>query len=180
MAHETSPKIYPRNPRYVLQLHDKKVLRFAPYPRGSRSFYTEIHNLSESGMAFTVPYLDVPNIDETIMVEFTPPGEGMNSIACFGHVKRVQNYTVIEADFFQKNCKLVAVKFSGLQPEQTTALRQALDKEFKKINLSFSRQQLRLRFLWMLKFKKRQLFWGAASLGVIAASLALSLHLFFS
>lgn len=172
MSQQNPQAIYPRSPRYVLQLHDKKVVRFAPYPRGNRSFVTEIHNLSETGMAFTVPYLDTPNVDETIMVEFTPPGGG-DSVACFGHVKRVQNYTVIEADYFQKNCKLVAVRFVNMQEPQVQAIRKALASEFKKMNVMFSRQQLKLRFLWMLKFKRKQLYWIASSTCVFMASLLL-------
>jgi hypothetical protein len=177
MSNEKSPDnkhqqvLYPRSPRYVLQLNDKKVLRYAPYPRGNRSFFTEIHNLSETGMAFTVPYLDTPNQDEIIMVEFTPPGG--TSIACFGHVKRVQNFSVIEADFFQKNCKLVAIKFVNLQEEQARAIRMALSMEFKKINLIFSRQQMKMRILWMLKFRRRQLYYGAAGMTFAIAAITL-------
>jgi type III secretory pathway component EscS len=176
MSNENSQKhdspIAPRSPRYVLQLNDRKVLRYAPYPRGNRSFVTEIHNLSETGMAFTVPYLDTPHTDETIMVEFTPPGGG-NSIACFALVKRVQNFTVIEDDFFQKNCKLVAVRFVNIQEEQALAIRMALAIEFKKINLVFSRQQMKMRLLWMLKFRRRELAIGAGTTIFVATVLGL-------
>ncbi|MCC6138000.1 MAG: PilZ domain-containing protein, partial [Bdellovibrionaceae bacterium] len=113
MSQDTAGKIYPRSPRYVLQMKDKKVLRYAPYPRGNRAFFTEIVNLSESGMAFTVPYLDCPHKNEIIMVEFTPPGD-TKSIACYAQVKRIQKMSIIESDFFQKNCKVIAVTFTSL------------------------------------------------------------------
>ncbi len=87
MSSESSKEIYPRSPRYVLQLKDKKVLRYASYPKGHRSFFTEIINMSETGMAFTVPFLDTPNKNEIIMVEFSPPNS--SPIACYGKVLRV-------------------------------------------------------------------------------------------
>ena len=93
-------------------MKDKKIMRYAPYPKGHRAFFTEVVNLSETGMAFTVPFLDSPQMNETIMVEFSvPSGE---PIACYAKVQRVQKYTLIESDFFQKDCKLVAVEFQKL------------------------------------------------------------------
>ncbi len=169
MTQQPLDKAYPRSPRYVLQLKDKKILRYAPIPRGTRSFFTDVINLSETGMAFTVPFLDTPQKNEIIMVEFTPPNS--QSIACYAQVKRVQSYRIIEPDFYEKNCKLVAVEFTNLLPEQSTMIRNGLSLEFKKTNQSFQRQQQKLKLLWLWKFKRKQILWtsGSIFLGFSAA-----------
>lgn len=168
MNQQNVEKAYPRSPRYVLQLKDKKILRFAPIPRGTRSFFTEIVNLSETGMAFTAPYLDTPQKNEIIMVEFTPPNS--SAVACFAQVKRVQSFRIIEPDFFEKNCKLVAVTFTNLQPEQSNMIRDGLSKEFKKSHSKFHRQQLKMKMMWAWKFKRKQLVVsGAVLLAAIAS-----------
>lgn len=174
MSTENIEKVYPRSPRYHLQLNDKKILRYAPVPRGNRSFFTEILNLSETGMAFTVPYLDTPQKNEIIMVEFTPPN-GAAPMACYAQVQRVQNYRIIESDFFEKNCKLVAVKFTNLQEAQSLMIRDGLSKEFKRSHSHFHRQQLKMRFLWMWRFKRSQclLMGGLAGTTLMAAVAAL-------
>jgi hypothetical protein len=150
-------------------MKDKKIMRYAPYPRGHRAFFTEIINLSETGMAFTVPFLDAPILNETIMIEFAVPGG--DPIACFAQVQRVQKYTVIESDFFQKDCKLVAVKFHQMKEEQLRSLRISLTQEFKKMQVHFRRQQFRLKLQWYWKFKRATLL---ATVGLpLAASAAL-------
>jgi hypothetical protein len=146
-------------------MKDKKIMRYAPYPRGHRAFFTQIINLSESGMAFTVPFLDSPQLNEMMMVEFTVPGA--EPMACFAQVQRVQKYTLIESDFFQKDCKLVAVKFTQMKPEQVKTLKLSLQDEFKKMNIHFRRQQFLLKLKWYWKFK-RALVLGS-SIGVIVS-----------
>lgn len=155
----------------MLQMKDKKILRYAPYPRGNRAFFTEIVNLSETGMAFTVPYLDTPHKNEIIMVEFTPPGEAQ-SIACYAQVKRIQKMSIIEADFFHKNCKLVAVQFTSLPNEQRVIIRERLSQQFKKVNRNFRFQQAKLKMLWILKFQRKKLFYSASVGAAGAAALA--------
>lgn len=154
MSHNPVEKIYPRSPRYVLNLQDRKILRYAPIPRGNRSFFTDIVNLSETGMAFTVPFLDSPQKNEIIMVEFTTPdGKPM---ACYAQVRRVQNYRIIEADLFEKNCKIVAVQFTSLKDGQQKVLRDSLDKKFKRHGFHFRRRQVLMKTLWLWKFRRRQ------------------------
>jgi hypothetical protein len=173
---QPSEKIHNRSPRYVLQMKDKKIMRYAPYPKGHRAFFTEVVNLSETGMAFTVPFLDCPQMNEMIMVEFSSPGG--EPIACFAKVQRVQKYTLIESDFFQKDCKLVAVEFQKLPAAQQLSLRKSLSFEFKKINTHFRRQQFWLKLQWNWKFKRSL----CVGLGVLvfstAGSAALLLKLF--
>jgi len=171
MSQQNIEKVYPRSPRYVLSLKDKKVLRYAPIPRGNRSFFTEIINLSESGMAFTVPYLDTPQKNEIIMVEFTPPnGE---SQACYAQVKRVQNCNMIASDFFQKSCKVVAVQFTNMSEAQRELLRRGIGKEFRKSQGQFQRQQWMLKLKWLWKFKRKQCLWGLAAISGAGSALGI-------
>lgn len=177
MSSQSTEKLHNRSPRYVLQMKDKKIMRYAPYPKGHRAFFTEVVNLSETGMAFTVPFLDSPQINEMIMVEFAVPGG--EPVACFAKVHRVQKYTLIEADFFQKDCKLVAVEFQKLPAAQHQTLRQSLQFEFKKMNMHFRRQQLWLKLQWHWKFKRSLCiglgFAAIGVLGTIAAFVSLFL-----
>lgn len=169
MSTQNSEKIQNRSARYVLQMKDKKIMRYAPYPRGHRAFFTEIINLSESGMAFTVPFLDSPQVNETIMVEFTIPDAA--PMACFAKVKRVQKYTLIESDFFHKDCKLVAVQFEKMPEDQLRTLRGSLNDEFKKMQIHFRRQQLWLKLQWYWKFKRPLMIAAVAT--PVAASTAI-------
>ena len=147
-------------------------MRYAPYPKGHRAFFTEVINLSETGMAFTVPFLDSPQMNETIMVEFSVPGG--EPIACYAKVQRVQKYTLIESDFFQKDCKLVAVEFQKLPAAQHQSLKQCLQSEFKKINMHFRRQQFWLKLQWNWKFKRGLCIGiGVAALSVFGFLLAI-------
>ncbi len=151
-------------------------MRYAPYPKGHRAFFTEVVNLSETGMAFTVPFLDSPQMNETIMVEFSvPSGE---PIACYAKVQRVQKYTLIESDFFQKDCKLVAVEFQKLPAAQHQSLKLCLQSEFKKMNMHFRRQQLWLKLQWHWKFKRSLCIGlGAAATGVLGTVYLFLSHL---
>lgn len=171
MSQDSAGKLYPRSPRYVLQVKDKKILRYAPFPRGNRAFFTEIINLSETGMAFTVPFLDAPHKNEIVMVEFTPPGE-TNSIACYAQVKRIQKISIIESDFFHKDCKVVAVQFTSLPEEQRVLIRAGLAQQFKQIHRNFQFQQTKLKIQWFLKFKRRKILYAA--LAALFAASALS------
>jgi hypothetical protein len=154
-------------------MKDKKIMRYAPYPKGHRAFFTEVVNLSETGMAFTVPFLDSPQLNEMIMVEFSVPGG--EPVACFAKVQRVQKYTLIESDFYQKDCKLVAVEFQKLPAAQHQSLRQSLQVEFKKMNMHFRRQQLWLKLQWHWKFKRSFcLGVGAVGLGIVGSLIALA------
>ncbi|MBY0315603.1 MAG: PilZ domain-containing protein [Bdellovibrionales bacterium] len=151
-------------------MKDRKVLRYASHPKGHRSFFTEIINISETGMAFTVPYLDTPNVNEVIMVEFTPPNG--TAVACYGKVLRVQNYTIIESDFFEKNCKLIGVKFIKLHDKQAEIIRVGLAREFKKLQGKFYRKQLATKLRWTWMHKKARLLTTAVVAIASAAGLA--------
>lgn len=124
-------RMEPRAPRYVLNVKDKKVLRFVKHSQKQQSFFTEILNLSETGMAFTCPILGAPSEGEAVMIEFTPPGG--QTMACHAKVMRVQNYTSQEAEVRRKQVKMVGVKFLKLEPAYRKMIRKGLQKEFRHL-----------------------------------------------
>ncbi len=150
---------YPRAPRYIIDISDHQVVRFAQMPKGSKAMHTRIINLSESGMAFLVPYLTSPELEEVIKVEFSAPNT--DSIACFAKVVRVQIHRTYNKSHEPQSFKLVAVEFKDLHPKQRHRLASGLTEQFRKKQKDFEREQL------FYKFK----YWALYPLNWIARSL---------
>ncbi len=138
-------EVYPRAPRYMIEVGDNEVVRFAHMPRGSKAMHTRILNLSESGMAFLVPYLTSPNQGEKIKIEFTAPNT--EPIACFAKVVRVEVHRAYQGRRKQ-TFKLVAVEFENLHPKQRQMLSQGLTEQFRKKQSEYQRQQFLLKIQW--------------------------------
>ncbi len=141
-------ELYPRAPRYVIEIGDNEVVRFAMSPRGSKTMHTRIINLSESGMAFLCPYLTAPREGEKIKVEFTAPNT--DSIACFANVVRVQIHKTYREDQKPQTFKLVAVEFENLPPKQRQMLSSGLTQQFQKKQAEYQRKQLFLKAQWLI------------------------------
>ena len=139
-------ELYPRAPRYVIEVGDNEIVRFAHMPRGSKTMHTRIINLSESGMAFLVPYLTAPQTGDKIKVEFTAPNT--DSIACFAKVVRVQVHKTYNHDQRPQTFKMVAVEFEQLHPKQRQLLSSGIMDQLKKKQADFKRQQMFLKFQW--------------------------------
>ena len=148
MSAEKIQKYQPRAPRYVLRFQDNSVLRFAAYSQGSKKMHTKIVNLSESGMAFLLPMLDNPKLDEVIKVQFEAPHGP--SIACFAKVVRIDVHRTWDSRQAPKTFKLVAVHFMNLPPKQQELIRKGLGKEFKRQRRQYMIQQNINRSLWLL------------------------------
>jgi hypothetical protein len=142
-------ELYPRAPRYVVDFDDNHVLRFAHMPRGSKALYTRIINLSESGMAFLIPYLSAPQLNEKIKLEFTAPNS--EPIACFANVVRVQIHKSYSHDQKPQTFKLIAVTFDNIHPKQRQMLASGINQQFKKRQALYKRQQMLLRGKWFIK-----------------------------
>lgn len=134
-------ELFPRAPRYVIEVGDQEVLRFAQAPRNSKAMYTRIIDLSETGMAFLCPFLSAPMENETIKVEFTAPNT--EAIACFAKVVRIQNHRSYDTFGQRQTFKLVAVEFKDLPPKQRANLSKGLTEKFKQ------KRQVYLRKQWM-------------------------------
>lgn len=148
-AERKAEELYPRAPRYVIDFGDNQVVRFAQMPQGSKPMHTRIVNLSESGMAFLVPYMSAPEEGEKIKVEFTAPNT--DSIACFALVRRVETHRAYHADREPQTFKLIAVEFEAMHPRQRQLLNQGLTEQFRKKHQEYKRQQLFLKLKWSVK-----------------------------
>lgn len=146
-AERNIEELYPRAPRYVIELGDNEIVRFAHMPRGSKAMHTRIVDLSESGMAFLVPYLTAPQEGEKIKVEFSGPNT--DSIACFAKVVRVQIHRTYQKARKPQTFKMVAVEFQDMHPTQRQLLSQGLRLQFKKKQATYQRQQLILKIQWL-------------------------------
>ncbi len=145
-AQRNVEELYPRAPRYVIEVGDNEVVRFAMAPRGSKTMYTRIINLSESGMAFLVPYLTAPQMAEKIKVEFSAPNT--ESIACFAKVVRVQVHRTYHSTQKPQTFKLIAVEFESLHPKQRKMLSEGLQLQLKRRYAQYRRDQIWNRFVW--------------------------------
>ena len=139
-------ELYPRAPRYVIEIGDNEVVRFALSPKGSKAMHTRIVNLSESGMAFLCPYLTAPNHGEMIKVEFTAPNT--DPIACFAKVVRVQIHKTYREEQKPQTFKMVAVEFENLHPKQRQMLSEGLTAQFQRKQAEYKRKQLLLKIQW--------------------------------
>ena len=139
--------LYPRAPRYSIEVGDEEVLRFAHMPAGSKTMHTRILNLSESGLAFLSPVLAAPEIDEKIKVQFKAPNT--DSIACYARVVRVENHRSYHKDRPPQSFRLVAIQFEQLPSQQRQNLTQGLEEQFRKKRIQYQRQQMLLRFQWL-------------------------------
>jgi hypothetical protein len=149
MAERKLEDLYPRAPRYTVELGDNQVVRFAFAPKGSKAMHTPIINVSESGMAFLVPMQSVPSLDEKIKVEFSGPNT--DSMACFAKVVRIENHKIIHETQGLQRFKMVAVEFENLHPKQRELLSQGISQRIMNQQKAFLRQQRWLSFQWYLQ-----------------------------
>jgi len=140
--------LYPRAPRYVIELGDAEVVRFAQLPKGSKTKHTRIVNLSESGMAFLTPSHSAPDEQEVIKIEFTAPNSP--PIACFAKVVRVELHKTYSHDQRPQTFKLIAVEYSQIHPLQKQILAQGLSERFRQLQEEYRREQRWLKLQWRL------------------------------
>ena len=141
--------LFPRAPRYEIEAGDDPVLRFAHKPKGSKPMHTRIVNLSESGMAFLVPFNSAPAEEQEIKLEFNAPN--CPSIACFAIVRRVQIHRTYNGRREPQMFKLVAVEFKNLHPKQRQILSQGLTEQFRNKQIEYERNQRWLKLEWTLR-----------------------------
>lgn len=116
-------RFFPRAPRYTLRAQDDNQMRFALMQTRGSALDTELINISQSGLKFTVFNGEVPHrgLDEgdMIKIEFKIPSG--KQIACFATVTRVEPVgpTLLE----------IAVSFRHLPSAFAKALERALPKK---------------------------------------------------
>ncbi len=128
-------RFVPRAPRYILRPNDERFIRFAHYNNHSRTYKTELLNISETGLAFTTDRDNSPHIGDVIKVEFPIPG-GNEHIAWFAQVIRIQEH--IPKGWKQKNSQnihhvLVGVRFHDLPPGHKNLIKKGLNHKFNTL-----------------------------------------------
>lgn len=114
-----------RSPRYVLMADDLRLMRFAPMQTKGVIYSTQVSDLSETGLAFTLEAHEAPEEGDMLKIEFTVPGR--KQIACFATVVRVDRMTDWSPDFGDRNYRLIGLQFRNLPEAHRRALRLGLE-----------------------------------------------------
>jgi len=136
----TAQKVYRKYrqvaPRYVLGSRDKKHLRFQGTGQVGRGHSSQIHDISSSGISFTVPEYITPHIGGRIGLEFAIPGA--NQIACMGQVARVTELPGLSQNRLSKMYR-VGVAFINMPPPYQKLLSSSLTAVFHTFNFQYNK-----------------------------------------
>jgi len=99
-------------------------MRFAGMETRGSSVATQVQDLSETGLSFTIHGELTPNEGDMLKVEFTVPGR--NQIACFATVVRVEERTEWDPTLGDLSYNIVAIQFRNLPAAHHRALRVGL------------------------------------------------------
>ena len=125
-----SSRFYPRAPRYTLRANDDNQMRFALMQTRGSAFDTVLHDVSTTGLKFTVFNTEVPRrgLDEgdVIKIEFKIPSG--KQIACFATVTRVEQRAQWDSQLGDVVVTEVAVSFRHLPSAWAKALEKAMPK----------------------------------------------------
>ncbi len=105
---EVLSQYYQRSPRYILLPNDLCLIRVAGPKQTPWEEGTEIHNISNTGLAFTAPDILLPKHGEYIRVQFDVPGS--KQMACHARVVRIERTG--------PDISLVGIEFESLNPAQ--------------------------------------------------------------
>lgn len=140
------PRFQERAVRYIIRPEDQKVLRLVRQNHRHRSYFTEIQNLSETGLAFILDRSEPLQTDEIVLLEFHPP-ESELSVACHGRIVRVENFETWHPQWGKARKRRVAVQFL----ETSTAFQNEIRKQ---IRAGFKKHHGRRRYEAMSAFLK--------------------------
>lgn len=113
-----------RSPRYTLKPTDNSLVRVVGPKQEPWEEYTDIHNVSLTGLSFTVDPQLAPRLGEVIRLQFTVPGS--QEMACYAIVTRLEQLT--EATI------LVGIHFYKLDISQRINLARGLTEKFQNKN----------------------------------------------
>jgi hypothetical protein len=136
-------KLNDRAPRYILNPHEKKMVRVAPKNRRKHQIYElEIVDMSETGMSFIVNWNYLPKIGEILKVEFPVPGErrqgGRNKnqkVAWFAEVVRLEGPEERPQNMQHFSGIKVAVRFVDLPEGHLHVLKGGLDRKLQAVQI---------------------------------------------
>lgn len=152
-------KFITRAPRYVLRPNDNHLMRYAQ-DLSQTAFTTRLLNLSNTGLAFVVARNSIPQVGDTLKVEFQVPGG--EPIAWWAKVARVEPYTSekwwLRSDpYMHDEHVLVAAEFENLPLGHVENLKSGLYRAFFEAVRDIQRERLKALFA-MAKGKAKPLF----------------------
>ena len=112
-------RYHPRSPRYILLPQDQCLIRVAGPKQTPWEEGTEIYNISKTGLCFTAPEILLPNMNESIRIQFDVPGS--EQMACYAIVVRIEKVS--------QEVSMVAVEFAELTPAQQWNISRGLSKK---------------------------------------------------
>lgn len=117
-------RYHTRSPRYLLRPEDRSLMRFAGMETRGSSVTTQVQDLSETGLSFTIHGELTPHEGDMLKVEFTVPDR--NQIACFATVVRVEERKEWDPTLGPLSYNLVAIQFRNLPAAHHRALQAGL------------------------------------------------------
>lgn len=174
---QQAKKFHHRAPRYVIQPKDEKFLRFAHENDKQRTYTTQIINISESGLAFVVDKDCVPQIGDTIKVEFPV---GNERVAWFAKVMRLESFdnqpwwktqreaaSVPSDEEVEEDEVLVGIQFQDLPEGHSEQIQKELEKKF----LDMVRAEKKEKIIRSFEFVTNN-YWALLLYGVTAILMA--------
>ncbi|MFN7903748.1 MAG: PilZ domain-containing protein [Pseudobdellovibrionaceae bacterium] len=113
-----------RSPRYTLKPEDNSLVRVVGPKQEPWEEYTDIHNVSLTGLSFTVDAHLCPRLGEVIKLQFTVPSS--QEMACFAIVTRLEQIST--------DITMVGIHFYKLDIAQRINLARGLTEKFQNKN----------------------------------------------
>ncbi len=163
----------PRSVRYVIRPEDNRVIRFAKKRLRKRSYHSDIVNVSETGMLFTIDRSELLKKDELVMVQFKGPALG--EIATYAKVVRTERFEEWNPRWGKRKKFRVAIQFEDMYDGLNFELRQGITDRISSQIREQKKERLKARRSWILKNYKMLLGLVFVSIGFLAINSFMSL-----
>jgi len=118
-----------RSPRYTFRLEDENLMRFAGMAKAAYSSRARVHDLSSTGISFTVDPKEAPASGDMLKIEFGLPGS--RQVAWFAEVVRVEARHEWDPELGDRKFTLVALRFRQLPAPFAKAIQKSLGPRLK-------------------------------------------------
>ena len=163
----------PRAIRYVIRPEDNRVIRHSKQKYRQRSYHSDILNVSETGLLFTIDRSELLKIGEQVLVEFQGPA--LNKVATHAKVVRTDRFEEWHPTWGKRKKYTVAIQFVDIPEGLSFEIRQGIkDKIQDQIKIK-RREQKKARVSWIVSNKSETIKFALATFGWL-----LTLQLFFS
>jgi hypothetical protein len=120
----SAARYFSRSPRYTFRPEDENLLRFAGMAKAAHSCRARVHDLSATGISFTVDPKEAPVTGAMLKIEFGLPGH--QQVAWFAEVVRVELRSEWDPELGDRKLTLVALRFRKLPQPFAKAIQKSL------------------------------------------------------